>query len=131
MDLFLVKIIVVMLVAVLATTAGDIAMSSALKSVGELSASSWASFCDTVKRLVCCGRLWLALSLMCLFFLCWLTVLSRADLSLVLPITALSYVVNALLARQFLGEHLSASRWVGTLLIFVGVVAVVVSGSAH
>lgn len=46
--------------------------------------------------------------------------LGMADLSYVLPITAIGYVLNAAIAAAFLHEHISPRRWVGTLLIVAG-----------
>ena len=50
--------------------------------------------------------------------------LSWADLSYVLPVTAFGYVLNALLGRLFLSENVTPARWAGTLLIMAGVVLV-------
>jgi len=50
--------------------------------------------------------------------------LSWADLSYVLPVTAFGYVLNALLGRLFLGEHVTPERWAGTLLIVGGIILV-------
>lgn len=59
----------------------------------------------------------------CLLIL-WLfsrmTLLSWADLSYVLPVTAVGYVLTAIVGWGFLGEHISAGRWAGTLLIVAG-----------
>lgn len=53
-----------------------------------------------------------------------MALLSWTDLSFVLPVTATGYVLTALLGRFFLGEHISGSRWAGTLLIVAGVALV-------
>jgi uncharacterized membrane protein len=45
---------------------------------------------------------------------------SVADLSFVLPVTAVGYVLAALLGRFFLAEPVSGERWLGTALIFAG-----------
>ncbi len=50
--------------------------------------------------------------------------LSWADLSYVLPVTAFGYVLNAVLGRVFLSEVITPARWAGTLLIMAGVVLV-------
>ena len=49
-----------------------------------------------------------------------LALLSLADLSYVLPVTAIGYVIAAFLGRAFLHETVSPQRWIGTALIFVG-----------
>jgi uncharacterized membrane protein len=49
-----------------------------------------------------------------------LALLSLADLSFVLPMTAIGYVLAALLGRFFLRESVSPQRWLAVLLIFAG-----------
>lgn len=68
--------------------------------------------------------LWIAAGVALLIFwtLTRMTLLSWADLSFVLPVTSIGYVLNALLARAALGETLSWERWAGTLLITAGTV---------
>src|SRR6202140_4932040 len=45
-----------------------------------------------------------------------MALLSLADLSFVLPVTAIGYVFAALLGRFFLHEEVSLERWLGTIL---------------
>jgi drug/metabolite transporter (DMT)-like permease len=51
------------------------------------------------------------------FFASYMTALSWADLTFVMPATAFGNVVVALISRFLLHEHLSFSRWVGILLL--------------
>ncbi|MCC7174903.1 MAG: hypothetical protein IT159_06875 [Bryobacterales bacterium] len=69
---------------------------------------------------------WVALgvSLLILWMLSRMTLLSWADLTYVLPVTAFGYVLTALMGRLFLGEHVSPGRWTGIALIVAGVVLV-------
>ncbi len=55
------------------------------------------------------------------FFASYMTALSWADLTFVMPATACGYVVVALLSRFWLHEHLSLYRWAGILLIVCAV----------
>jgi drug/metabolite transporter (DMT)-like permease len=55
------------------------------------------------------------------FFASYMTALSWADLTFVMPATAFGYVVVALLSRFWLHEHLSPYRWAGIFLIVCGV----------
>jgi drug/metabolite transporter (DMT)-like permease len=48
--------------------------------------------------------------------------LEWADLSFVLPVTAVGYVLNAIMGAVLLGENVSALRWAGTALIMAGAV---------
>jgi drug/metabolite transporter (DMT)-like permease len=66
---------------------------------------------------------WIALGIALLigFFASYLTALSWADLTFVLPATAFGYVIIALLARFWLHESISLERWAGVVLITLGV----------
>jgi len=55
------------------------------------------------------------------FFSAYLTALSWADLTYVLPATAVGYIVIALLSRLVLHEQITGYRWAGILLIAGGV----------
>lgn len=65
---------------------------------------------------------WVALgvSLLILWMLSRMALLSWADLSYVLPVTSLGYVLTAILGHTFLGEQVSPQRWAGTFLIVAG-----------
>ena len=54
------------------------------------------------------------------FFL-WAAVLSKVDLSVAFPTGSMSYIFVALLSVVFLGEHISAYRWGGIILIIIGI----------
>jgi uncharacterized membrane protein len=62
--------------------------------------------------------------LLILWMLSRMALLSWADLSFVLPVTAFGYVVSALFGKLFLGEQVTAGRWAGTLLIVAGIALV-------
>ena len=66
---------------------------------------------------------WVAVGILLLigFFACYLTALSWADLTFVLPATALGNVIVALLSRFWLHEPISLERWAGIALITIGV----------
>jgi drug/metabolite transporter (DMT)-like permease len=49
-----------------------------------------------------------------------MALLSLADLSFVLPVTAIGYVIAVFLGKVFLHETVTRQRWLGTLLIFAG-----------
>jgi multidrug transporter EmrE-like cation transporter len=54
----------------------------------------------------------------------WLLVLARADLSLAYPFVGLGFVLTAVFGVAMLGEALTVSRLVGTLLIIGGCILV-------
>jgi drug/metabolite transporter (DMT)-like permease len=51
-----------------------------------------------------------------------MSLFSLADLSFVLPLTASGYLVTALLGKFLLHEEVSATRWLGIVLLFLGIV---------
>jgi drug/metabolite transporter (DMT)-like permease len=74
-----------------------------------------------------------AVALGVLLLILWMTsrmaLLSWADLSYVLPLTSIGYVLVAIVGRVFLHEQITARRWSGIALIMVGV-ALVSGGTA-
>src|SRR5215471_14093778 len=66
---------------------------------------------------------WIIIGILMLigFFATYLSALSFADLTYVLPATSLSYILMVLLAKFFLHEHVTLWRWLGVALIVTGV----------
>ncbi len=66
---------------------------------------------------------WIAIGIALLigFFASYLTALSWADLTFVLPATAFGNVIVEVLARFWLKEPVSLERWMGVVLITIGV----------
>ncbi len=96
---------------------GDVALSRGMKLVGQLSLSHWTAAIQAV------FTPWVGVGIVLLiaFFASYLTALSFADLTYVLPATSVGYILMALLARFFLHEMISPSRWAGIALIALGV----------
>jgi len=74
---------------------------------------------------------WVSLGvlLLILWMLSRMALLSWADLSYVLPVTAVGYVLVALLGKTLLNEQIGGKRWAGIFLIVAGV-AMVSGGTA-
>lgn len=53
-----------------------------------------------------------------------MALLSWADLSYVIPVTSVGFVLNAIMGAVFLGETISPLRWLGTFCIVGGTVLV-------
>lgn len=62
----------------------------------------------------------IGVGLLVLWLLTRMALMSWADLSFVVPLTALGYVLSAIFGRFFLNEHVSVKQWIGMLLIFAG-----------
>jgi drug/metabolite transporter (DMT)-like permease len=109
------------LAAVALTAAlGDACLSLGMKHVGPVSLHRGLTFTALLAAL---RQPWVIAGICLLlgFFAAQLTALSWADLTYVLPATSFSYVIMALLARFALHEHVSLTRWLGVILIVVGV----------
>ena len=66
----------------------------------------------------------LGVGMLILVTLMRIALLSLADLSFVVPLTATGYIVSTLLGKFFLQEQITSSRWLGIFLIFAGIVLV-------
>jgi drug/metabolite transporter (DMT)-like permease len=62
----------------------------------------------------------LGIGLLIVWLLSRMALLSWADLSYVLPITSVGYIITTVIARFVLNEQISLTRWSGTLLIVAG-----------
>ena len=66
----------------------------------------------------------LGTTLLIFWLLSRMTLLGWADLSYVLPVTSIGYVLNAILGKIVFGEEISWQRWAGTAAIVIGIVLV-------
>ena len=66
----------------------------------------------------------LGIALLTLWLLTRMALLSWADLSFVLPVTAIAYFLAAVLGKVFLNESITPLQWLGVILIFAGAVMV-------
>jgi drug/metabolite transporter (DMT)-like permease len=106
------------LAAVMLTAAvGDTLLSHGMQQVGPVSVGHLGLLLEAMRNP------WVVTGILCLlgFFASYLTALSWADLTFVLPSTAFGYVVVALLSKFWLHETVSAYRWAGIVLIVCGV----------
>jgi len=96
---------------------GDTCLSRGMTHVAPISLAQPASLIAAV------FTPWIALGIALLigFFASYLTALSWADLTFVLPATAFGNVIVALLSRFWLHETISLQRWLGIALITIGV----------
>ena len=108
-------------VVILAGAAGDVSVTRGMKDTGEVSSFRPAALAGVFFRVVRNGAIWLGVVCKAAAFVCFLALLARADLSWVVPATAVSFVIETLAARCILREHVSGMRWAGALCVGVGV----------
>ena len=104
-------------VVTLTSAFGDTSLAIGMKRVGPVSLVHPAALLSAL------ATPWVLTGVLLLlgFFASYLSALSWADLTFVLPATSLAYVGIALLSRFWLHEQISPSRWVGIALITAGV----------
>lgn len=109
---------------VCAGTGGELCVTRAMKRVGEVTDFRPHSLARVIFNALKIPWMWAGVSLMALAFFSLLAVLSIENVSFVVPVTALSYAAGALGGIVFLGERVSSRRWLGVLLVCLGVTLV-------
>jgi drug/metabolite transporter (DMT)-like permease len=116
--------VVLVLVAVVISVIGQVSLKVAMNQVGAIDAESLARPVETLMRVFSIPLVWLGLSCYGISALLWLVVLSRLDLSYAYLMLASMYVLIPLVSWLFLGERIPPMRWVGMLIVVLGVVIV-------
>ncbi len=115
------KTFVLVVIATLIGGSGHVMLSKGMKSIGDLTESAADRIAPMVWSAVSSPWVLLGIGLQAGFFCLYLALLSRAAITQVLPMTALDYIVVALLAQAFLAEAVTPVRWAGIGCIVVGV----------
>lgn len=121
--------VVLFCIIILGGPAGEICMSAAMKKIGEVTDFRPVALFRVVRRAAGMRQVWVGFSLMTLAFFGLLAMLSIENVSFVVPVTALSYAASAPGGRIFLGERITAQRWIGVALVCVGVALVCIGQS--
>ena len=105
---------------VISNVLGNFSLTWGMRQVGSVvSLSPWPYIAALFNPWVAVG-----VGLLILWLISQMTLLSWADLSYVLPVTSVGYVLTAFLGRLFLHESISSWRWGGIMLITAGVAVV-------
>ncbi len=101
------------------STAGDSLLARGMKDLGNVN----VSLHNLSSLLLAILNPWVTAGILLLlaFFSCYISALSWADLTYVLPATSLAYVLVALIGHFRLHEEISPTRWLGIALIAAGV----------
>jgi multidrug transporter EmrE-like cation transporter len=111
-------------VLVFCSTGGEIAITYGMRATGEPARLRPRALLEFLANAVRNGWFWVGVPLMALSFYALLLLLSWEPISLVIPASALSYVVGTLGAKYVLREDVSAARWAGVILVCAGVALV-------
>jgi bacterial/archaeal transporter family protein len=106
------------LIVIGSNVVGNVSLSHGMRQVGRIVSASPLDYARAFANpWTLAGVLVLAL-----WMITDLALLSRADLSFVLPVTASAYVLIAFAGHFLLHEHISVQRWVAIVVITLGVV---------
>jgi uncharacterized membrane protein len=118
-----IKTLVMVLAMVVCANAGDLMLKRGMSQNGAVVLTA-AGLAHAFRLTVTNGTIWIGIFFLSGFMVSYMTVLSWADYSYVMPAGAFGYALLTLLAVVFLHESVSPRRWVGVVLICIGVLLV-------
>jgi drug/metabolite transporter (DMT)-like permease len=123
------KTVLVVSLAVIAQATANTLLSKGMKVIASMPAFSDGFSLMMLAYALKSPFIWGGIILLILFFACFLSAVSWADLSVVLPATAIGYILNVFTGNYFLGEPVSHTHWLGSVFIVLGVFLVSLSGA--
>ena len=118
------KTLVLVLIASLVGGTGHVMLAKGMKTIGDMTEASSHRLGGMIGRTVSNPWVLLGVTLQASFFAMYLMLLSRAEVSQVLPMTAVDYIVVVFLAQLVLAEAVTPVRCIGVGLIAIGVLMV-------
>ena len=103
---------------------GNVLLGKGMQDVGTVAVRSPREIIHTLMLILGSSTIWLGIAALMTFFVAYLLVLSWADYSYVQPASSIAYGVAALLAHFLLKEVISPTRWLGVIIICLGVFVV-------
>ncbi len=114
------KLLLILLIGLTFESAGVVLLKKGMTSIGDVQAITVAELGRVVKAGITNPQILLGVFFEALFFLSLLILMNRSDISLLWPLTGLSFVFATFAAMWFLHEHVSPLRWAGVVLIMLG-----------
>jgi len=122
------KVVLLLVFFICCSTGGEIAMTHGMKQVRDPESFRPAALLRFLGLAVRSGWVWLAWPLLAASFYSLLILLSWAPLSVVIPASAFNYVVGTIGAKYILKEQVSPRRWMGVVMVCLGVALVLITG---
>lgn len=107
-------------------TWGELCLGRAMRETGELTRFRPSAAASLLWRALRVKWIWIGVAMMTVAFFSLLLLLSFEDVSFVVPVTALNYLVGAVGGVFFLGERVEGQRWIGIALVCIGVTLVLI-----
>lgn len=118
------KSLLMILVSISLANGGQICLKLGMNRVGRISAASISNPLETILKIINTPLVLIGLILYALAAIAWLVVLSRVNLSFAYPLLGISYVIILVLSKVILHEQVSPLRWLGAVVIAIGVVVI-------
>lgn len=114
------KILTILLIALVFEAVGVVLLSKGLKQIGEAKQITASQVVSLVGRGLTNVNILLGVLFEAIFFAGLLVLMSKSDVSVIWPLTALGFVLTTLAAKFILHEDVSMIRWAGVILIMAG-----------
>ncbi len=115
------KTLVAIIVTVLADAGGDLFNARGMKQIGSVELGSYKDILQFIRRVLTNSYILRGIACQTVAFISFISVLSWADISLVRPATAATYIFTLLGARLILHEHIKLGRLIGIVIVGCGV----------
>lgn len=115
------KHLALIFLAVLMNTVAQIGLKMGMRGWGHLEFSGFFRSWGLLVQVFCTPYVFGSILLYGVSLMTWMVVLSRVDVSYAYPLTALGYVLTALVGYFFLHEQVSWLRFMGIVVIVIGV----------
>src|SRR5579872_6263112 len=118
-----IKTLLMVLALVVCANIGDLTMKRGMTEIGAVDLTP-VGLAHAFRSTLTNAKIWIGIVFLLGFMASYMTVLSWADYSYVMPVGAFGYAMLTLLAVIFLHEHVSPRRWLGVMLVCIGVLLV-------
>jgi uncharacterized membrane protein len=118
-----IKTLAMVLALVICANIGDLTLKRGMTEIGAVDPSA-AGLAHALWLTVTNAKIWIGIAFLVGFMASYMTVLSWADYSYVMPVGAFGYALLTLFAVVFLHEHVSPRRWIGVIVVCLGVLLV-------
>lgn len=116
----MVKLLLILMVGLVFESTGVVLLKKGMAQIGGLQAVTAAEVFRVLRETLVNSNIFLGVFFEALFFGCLLFLLARSEVSFLWPLSGLSFVFATFAAIWFLGEQVSAVRWLGVVLIVFG-----------
>ncbi|MEZ4650552.1 MAG: EamA family transporter [Candidatus Eisenbacteria bacterium] len=113
--------LVIVFIAVCFSVTGELFLKAGMNDIG---AFGFSNLLPTMGKILTHPRILTGFASIGVGAVFWLAALARVELSWAYPMLSLGYILALVLSALFLGESISVVRWIGVLVIVIGVILV-------